>query len=42
MTIRTRKLIGTVLLILLAAVWSLLAMVIAQAPAITKISAGPR
>ena len=34
MTIRTRKLIGAVLLILLAAFWSLLAMVIAQAPVI--------
>jgi Protein of unknown function (DUF2842) len=36
MTIRTRKLIGAVLLILLAAVWSLLAMAIAQAPIIAN------
>jgi hypothetical protein len=36
MTVRTRKLIGAVLLILLAAVWSLLAMAIAQAPVIAN------
>jgi hypothetical protein len=36
MTIRTRKLIGTVLLLLLAAVWSLVAMAIAQAPVIAS------
>jgi len=34
MHIRTRKLIGTVLLLLLAAVWSLVAMAVAQAPVI--------
>ena len=36
MTVRTRKLIGAVLLILLAAVWSLLAMAIAQVPMIAN------
>jgi len=36
MNIRTRKLIGTVLLLLLAGVWSLVAMVVAQAPAIAS------
>jgi len=32
MTIRTRKLIGAVALLLLAAVWALLGMTLAQAP----------
>jgi Protein of unknown function (DUF2842) len=32
MKIRTRKLLGTVALLLLAAVWSLTAMVVAQMP----------
>jgi hypothetical protein len=32
MKIRTRKLLGTVALLLLAAVWSLMGMVVAQAP----------
>ena len=32
MKIRTRKLLGTVALLLLAAVWSLLGMVVAQTP----------
>jgi Protein of unknown function (DUF2842) len=36
MHVRTRKLIGTVLLLLLATVWSLTAMVIAQAPVIAN------
>ena len=36
MNIRTRKLIGTVLLFVLAAVWSLVAMAVAQAPAIAQ------
>ena len=34
MTIRLRKLIGTVVLLVLAAAWSLLGMAIAQAPLI--------
>jgi hypothetical protein len=34
MNIRTRKLIGTVALLVLAIVWSLVAMAIAQAPVI--------
>jgi len=34
MNIRTRKLIGTILLLLLAAVWSLGAMAVAQVPMI--------
>jgi hypothetical protein len=34
MNIRTRKLIGTILLLLLAAVWSLVAMAVAQVPMI--------
>lgn len=34
MHIRTRKLIGTIALLLLAMVWSLTAMVLAQAPVI--------
>ena len=37
MTIRTRKLIGTVLLFVLAIVWSLLAMALAQS-ALTEVS----
>jgi hypothetical protein len=36
MRVRTRKLIGTVLLLLLATVWSLTAMVIAQLPVIAN------
>jgi len=36
MRVRTRKLIGTVLLLLLATVWSLAAMVIAQVPVIAN------
>jgi hypothetical protein len=32
MKIRTRKLLGTIALLLLAAVWSLMGMVVAQAP----------
>jgi Protein of unknown function (DUF2842) len=32
MKIRTRKLLGTVALLLLAAIWSLTAMVVAQTP----------
>ena len=32
MKMRTRKLLGTVALLLLAAVWSLMGMVVAQAP----------
>lgn len=32
MKIRTRKLLGTVALLLLAAVWSLMGMVVAQTP----------
>jgi hypothetical protein len=32
MNIRTRKLLGTVALLLLAAVWSLMGMVVAQTP----------
>jgi hypothetical protein len=36
MHVRTRKLIGTVLLLLLATVWSLTAMVIAQIPLIAN------
>jgi hypothetical protein len=32
MKIRTRKLLGTVALLLLAAVWSLMGMMVAQAP----------
>ena len=32
MKIRTRKLLGTVALLLLAAAWSLMGMVVAQAP----------
>ena len=36
MRVRTRKLIGTVLLLLLATVWSLTAMVIAQVPVIAN------
>jgi hypothetical protein len=32
MKIRTRKLLGTVALLLLAATWSLMGMVVAQAP----------
>ena len=34
MRVRTRKLIGTILLLLLATIWSLAAMVIAQLPVI--------
>ena len=36
MRVRTRKLIGTILLLLLATVWSLTAMVIAQVPVIAN------
>jgi hypothetical protein len=36
MRVRTRKLIGTILLLLLATVWSLAAMVIAQVPVIAN------
>ncbi|WP_322517193.1 DUF2842 domain-containing protein [Rhodopseudomonas palustris] len=36
MNIRTRKLIGTVALLVLAIVWSLVAMAIAQAPVIAE------
>jgi hypothetical protein len=36
MRVRTRKLIGTILLLLLAAVWSLATMVIAQVPVIAN------
>ena len=36
MTIRTRKFFGTLALLLLAAVWSLMGMVAAQIPAIAK------
>ena len=36
MRVRTRKLIGTILLLLLATVWSLAAMVIAQLPVIAS------
>ena len=36
MTIRQRKLIGAVLLLLLVVVWSLVAMAIAQAPALKQ------
>lgn len=36
MAIRTRKLIGTILLLLLAAVWSLVGMAVAQAPLIAS------
>ena len=36
MHVRTRKLIGTILLLLLATVWSLAAMVIAQLPVIAS------
>ena len=32
MTIRTRKLIGTIALLLLASVWSLMGMTVAQTP----------
>lgn len=32
MKIRTRKLLGTIALLLLAAVWALMGMVVAQAP----------
>ncbi len=34
MSIRTRKFVGTILLLLLVAVWSLLAMAFAQFPAL--------
>ena len=36
MTIRTRKFFGTLALLVLAAVWSLMGMVAAQIPAIAK------
>ncbi len=36
MTIRTRKFLGAIALILLAAVWSLLGMVLAQLPVIAN------
>ncbi|ABE39929.1 DUF2842 domain-containing protein [Rhodopseudomonas pseudopalustris] len=36
MNIRTRKLIGTIALLVLAIVWSLMAMAIAQAPLIVE------
>lgn len=36
MTIRTRKFIGTIILLLLLAVWSLVAMAVAQFPLITQ------
>ena len=36
MSIRTRKFLGAILLILLAAVWSLLGMAMAQMPAIAN------
>ena len=36
MRVRTRNLIGTILLLLLATVWSLAAMVIAQVPVIAN------
>ena len=36
MTIRTRKFLGAIALILLAAVWSLLGMVLAQMPVIAN------
>jgi hypothetical protein len=36
MNIRTRKFLGTIALLLLAAVWSLTAMVVAQAPVIAN------
>jgi len=36
MRVRSRKLIGTILLLLLATVWSLAAMVIAQVPVIAN------
>ena len=36
MKIRTRKLLGTVALLLLAAIWSLMAMTLAQTPWLAK------
>jgi hypothetical protein len=36
MTIRTRKFLGAIMLILLATVWSLLGMVLAQMPVIAN------
>jgi hypothetical protein len=36
MKIRTRKLLGTIALLLLAAVWSLMGMVVAQTPWLAK------
>jgi hypothetical protein len=36
MTIRTRKLLGAIALILLAAVWALTAMVVAQLPLLER------
>lgn len=36
MTIRTRKFFGTIALVLLAAVWSLLAMAVAQMPVLAN------
>jgi Protein of unknown function (DUF2842) len=38
MKIRTRKLLGTLLLLLLVAVWSLLGMTVAQTPALASSS----